>query len=482
MANDLSKIPSFLKPEHYTYVGEYNSLPFGAYFWASWYSDEIGNKLGIRINHGGWLQFVGKKENTHVFYRKDQIEKTMSLFKGKIKKGDFEFFEEIYKNALGQFEKSVLAIKDIENSDKSFPDNFNSIVDNAKKILFYWNIGWQFSQVIDSFVLENSIPLGINNENIQKYLQSLSTPMVLQQKEARELKNVLVQNNIWDPKNFEQVKKNINKKSEIKEKINIHLEKYKWITFTDWNGDFLSLDELLEQLSHLSDENSAELIYDNLLIEKYKPVFLCGVLNQLGSEYLSIFSAETKNILSNISKKMSINYDDLLFLLPNEIIDFKNKGNKLKEIIERRKKKNAVVYTDADNSVKIIDDPASIEVWSKKFLPKRYSGRVKKINGQIGYEGKVSGRVVIIRSKEDFHKMRKGLIIVAPMTTPEYVLIMQKSGAIITDMGGVLSHATIVSREMKKPCIIGTKIATQVLKDGDFVEVDANSGIIRIIK
>ncbi|GAG22226.1 unnamed protein product, partial [marine sediment metagenome] len=52
----------------------------------------------------------------------------------------------------------------------------------------------------------------------------------------------------------------------------------------------------------------------------------------------------------------------------------------------------------------------------------------------------------------------------------------------ITDGGGTLCHAAIVAREMKIPCIVGTKIATRVLKDGDLVEVDADKGIVRKLK
>ena len=62
------------------------------------------------------------------------------------------------------------------------------------------------------------------------------------------------------------------------------------------------------------------------------------------------------------------------------------------------------------------------------------------------------------------------------------VSAMIKALAIVTDIGGLMSHAAIISRELKIPCIIGTKIATQVLHDGDLVEVDANNGIIKILK
>ena len=68
------------------------------------------------------------------------------------------------------------------------------------------------------------------------------------------------------------------------------------------------------------------------------------------------------------------------------------------------------------------------------------------------------------------------------MTTPEMVPIMKKASAFVTDEGGVTCHAAIISREMRKPCIIGTKVATQLLKDGDMVEVDANSGFVKILK
>ena len=68
------------------------------------------------------------------------------------------------------------------------------------------------------------------------------------------------------------------------------------------------------------------------------------------------------------------------------------------------------------------------------------------------------------------------------MTRPEFVHLMRTAKGIITDEGGIACHAAIVSRELGKPCIIGTKIATKVLKDGDLVEVDANKGIVKILK
>jgi len=68
------------------------------------------------------------------------------------------------------------------------------------------------------------------------------------------------------------------------------------------------------------------------------------------------------------------------------------------------------------------------------------------------------------------------------MTTPDYVPAMDQALGFITDEGGVTCHVAIVAREMNKPCIIGTKNATQILKDGNKVEMDVTTGAVKILK
>src|SRR3989344_149568 len=98
--------------------------------------------------------------------------------------------------------------------------------------------------------------------------------------------------------------------------------------------------------------------------------------------------------------------------------------------------------------------------------------------------GKKLGIDHILLKFLQFHeiKMKKGReILIAPMTSPEYVPAMRKAAAIVTVEGGIPSHAAIVSRELNKLCIIGTKFATKVFKDGDMVEVDADKGVVRLV-
>ena len=88
----------------------------------------------------------------------------------------------------------------------------------------------------------------------------------------------------------------------------------------------------------------------------------------------------------------------------------------------------------------------------------------------------------MLHSANEVNKVEQGDILVASMTSPDYVPAMRRAGAIITDEGGVMCHAAIVSRELGIPCVVGTKFATKLLKDGDLVEVNANHNSVRIIR
>lgn len=106
-----------------------------------------------------------------------------------------------------------------------------------------------------------------------------------------------------------------------------------------------------------------------------------------------------------------------------------------------------------------------------------------QIRGQTAFAGVVRGAVKIVIDYDSAkNEFREGEILVAASTNPTLLPLLKKAAAIVTDEGGITSHAAIVARELRKPCIIGTKIATKILKNGDVVEVDAHRGVVRILK
>ncbi len=117
-------------------------------------------------------------------------------------------------------------------------------------------------------------------------------------------------------------------------------------------------------------------------------------------------------------------------------------------------------------------------------------GRKTVLKGMCANKGYARGTVkVILYDYEAFHnmpqliaEMDKGAILVAETTSPEMFEACHKAGAIVINQGGLLSHAAIISRELGIPCVVGTRTATDFLHDGDEVEVDADQGIIRLLK
>jgi len=98
--------------------------------------------------------------------------------------------------------------------------------------------------------------------------------------------------------------------------------------------------------------------------------------------------------------------------------------------------------------------------------------------GEQACPGTTSGVVVIINSPKEISRVKKGQILVTSMTTPDFVPAMKLVNGIITDKGGQTSHAAIVSRELGVPCVVGTKIATKILKEGDIVTINGTTGQI----
>lgn len=100
------------------------------------------------------------------------------------------------------------------------------------------------------------------------------------------------------------------------------------------------------------------------------------------------------------------------------------------------------------------------------------------LNGQGASPGIATGIVKIVANPKNLGKVKKGNILVTEMTSPDFVPAMKLAGAIVTDKGGVTSHAAIVSRELGIPCIVGTGNATKALKDGEVVTVNAKEGVV----
>lgn len=178
-----------------------------------------------------------------------------------------------------------------------------------------------------------------------------------------------------------------------------------------------------------------------------------------------------------LGKELKIDYKLLYNALPQEILKNPNNISKLVPELEKRKQGIIIGHVESKQFFIVSGKQANelIEILHEKVKQQQ------DIKGMVACKAEkiIKGKVKIVLGESHFTKFEKGDILVASMTRPEYVPLMKKAAVIITDEGGITCHAAIISRELKKPCIIGTKVATKSLRDGDIVEVDADKGIIR---
>lgn len=186
---------------------------------------------------------------------------------------------------------------------------------------------------------------------------------------------------------------------------------------------------------------------------------------------------EAREIFHAISRELGISAREVLELDTEEIKQaLSNSAVGVQEIVSGRSGRVAFYYDGEKLNRLVADEADKVNAFKSESID------ADEIKGLSASTGKATGKVVLVKSVEDIGKAQKGDVLVTTMTRPNFIVAMEKTVAFVTDEGGITCHAAIVAREMNKPCIIGTKVATKVLKDGDEVEVDAEKGVVRVIK
>ncbi len=222
-----------------------------------------------------------------------------------------------------------------------------------------------------------------------------------------------------------------------------------------------------------------ELSKDNPLIRKNLEDL--KILKNEGREALNFLMFDEgifPKVLTTISKRFLEESEDVFFLYSDELLNLFEGKKPSKEIIEKRKKSLVIAKI---NKVLIKYDYGTALELAKEFIKINQTS----IKGISANKGRARGRVIIApmltnseKVKELFNKMKQGDILVAQSTSPELCSLVKKASAIVTDQGGMLSHAAIISREFDIPCIVGTKNTTRILHDYDLIDVDADKGIV----
>jgi pyruvate,water dikinase len=127
------------------------------------------------------------------------------------------------------------------------------------------------------------------------------------------------------------------------------------------------------------------------------------------------------------------------------------------------------------------DDPVVRMAGKFWGMPPRPAGQSDELHGAVGSPGVARGTARVVIALAEAGTLRHGDILVAETTAPPWTPLFATAAAVVTDTGGALSHCAIVAREYRIPAVVGTSLATSVIRDGDILEVDGNRGIVRIL-
>ncbi len=151
-------------------------------------------------------------------------------------------------------------------------------------------------------------------------------------------------------------------------------------------------------------------------------------------------------------------------------------------------RRRAIVFESGENGATFSAGDEAISI-AKKIVPEHFmQERATVFKGTPASAGIASGRARVIYTagieelERDARLFKKGEIMVIGMTQPSMVGIIAKAGAIVADEGGITSHAAVICREFHIPCVVGTHTCTKAIRTGDLIEVDGNTGAVRIIE
>jgi phosphohistidine swiveling domain-containing protein len=463
------------RPEDYHFFGLWPQKLFSCSFWIACYDADIMRELGIDSEEVGSLELT----EGNFCIKKSELENIQRQVYQKIDERDEEFFKNLVTVADRYFQE-ILTYKETVKDKRLDAEDFEDFLVHARKINLIWLLGAeQFSEHVqrrlDEVVARENFP----TEEVPLIIPALETPLNQQNREVLVFKKEI------GGMSLEEIQE---QNPALYQRLCEHVSQFGWIEIHNFEGEPFTLERLYEQIQLATDQEvSVKTPTTSLSLELAflaRAMSYCGYLRQVGAEYFSILSLEAQPYFRAIAEKLGLTYDEFLLVRDVEVLEAL-KGElspeSLKTIAARRTSKNFVLFAGKGKEVIFVEETPDIELIKKRLLPQAEEN-LTSLRGQIGNKGNYVGRARIIMNNQDFEKMQDGDVLVSTMTTPDFVVLMHKAGAIVTDIGGMLCHAAIVSREIGKPCIIGTQFATQVLKDGDLVEVDADNGMVRLLE
>lgn len=456
----------------YEYWGQWRQPVLSAWFWVEWNKTRSLKDVNIYgVDIMPLLILDG-----HFFVSSSLRRDVLRMVHAMFKENRIEEYAVLLNQTFQKYEQEYLAVLKLPSSDPYL--YIKGLFTASENITSIWSLIHFVGEVVTKVILEEMIVTNESELMDRTYRITRQTWLEKQSTEVTTFAKKIKAHN------EEQISEAVLEKyPELRKEIDDHVKEFSWFGTHHWMGEGYTMAKCLEQINEVI-KSPHHITLDKVNNDSEHPAIklmaTATYWRTHSAEIMAKVVYESRPIMEKIGALASLSYDELLYVSGPELLSITKDTNAqaLKQkIIERKENGYGCVVTD---KMEIVTGEVLKSLLGQMLTI--HTGDVKEFKGSIASKGGlVKGIARVILSPSDFDKLQEGEILIAPETTPDYVPLMKKAAAIITDVGGITSHAAIVSRELRKPCIIGTKVATQAIKDGDLIEVDTEKGIVKII-
>jgi phosphoenolpyruvate synthase/pyruvate phosphate dikinase len=464
-------------------------------------SSNMEDKLGVEI------KLSNNMTDKHNLFDPDTVKEFSGKIRNKVEE-DTEYFLDLPEDCHQLIEEFLDFCNEIENkdlsetSDEELESIFDQYVSKNTAMLPYRAAGFVLDRILDEKLQSKLEELDEVDFHMDMVTPERELPFLKERKSLLKIGKEIEEDeelvDVFQKSDYEEIWQKL--PGEHREMVQNHLNEFEWITTDRYTGEPLSRDDVIESLSQVIGRSSQSLekIQENRekKMEKLEKAKEAGgeeleKLLEIAQEYAyfrtyrmdAIYEGDyrVRNMFEEIAQRADLEYEDVIYLTVPEIKEALRGKEVSKDVIESRKEEYIVYLVEDETSVlqgekadKYISDvdEESSEDWEEQA----------KIEGTVAQRGQVESEVRLVFEDADIEKVEEGDILVSPMTTPDMMVGIMDAEGIITDEGGMASHAAIVSRELGIPCVIGTETATSILQDGDKVRLDAENGVIEVIE
>ncbi len=459
-----------LNKNDWYYLGQWVAPTLCACLWDNWTNHNTFPFPAPNFS-GKYLMLHG-----HSYVKKDDIAILKKFIQQK--EGDFAFLEELQRwvNTVAQN-----AIQNAQNASGSLSQKMRIIHAAYKEIGNPWIFFLAMDDYLSEKIKELCNEFHYSEEEVLKQVVLVRKPYAVQQvEEACALHKILSERGLAC-NSFEELAE---KNPALAQKVEEHINKFIFCGLHHFVGKRYSYEEFLAKKSLLSHQSQIKTNASEINKEKLPSILQWYVSFASIAAFARTNMAETSGILQyhatltllEVNKALNLKEGEYIWFSFEELVAALKNDAPLPDLLLRKEKVG--VFSENDKEKIIVGQELETILGSFISIAKH----TFPLKGLPACKGVVQGPVKIIILPDDIKKMMLGDILVAPETAPDFLPAMAIAAGIITNRGGVTSHAAIVSRELGKPCLVGVKDATSILCDGQQIELNADKGEIRLLQ